>query len=92
MIRFTLRDKSPTEDQVYSINWTPYIGGDTLNGVPTAEVLEGTVEAYAISNPDTHTTRFFLRGGVRGEVAKILFHQPAAGSPELDAEVIIGVR
>lgn len=92
MIRFTLRDKSPTEDQIYSIDWTPFIGLDTVAGVPTFDVLEGTVGAHDLDAPDNHTTRFWLNGGIRGEVAKLLIHQPTTAGQDLDAEIIIGVR
>lgn len=92
MIKFTLRDKTPNEDQVYSVDWTPYIGADTLNGVPTMAPLEGTIVAHNVDNPDTHTTRFWLRGGVRGEVSKLLLHQPTQAGQVLEAEVVLGVR
>lgn len=92
MIRFTLRDKSPDEDQVYSIDWTPFIGQDTLVAPVTHDVLEGTVIVHNADNPDTHTTRFWIRGGELGEVARILLHQPTTATQVLDAEVIIGVR
>lgn len=92
MIRFTLRDKSPTEDQIYSIDWTPYLGGDTLTGTPTFDVTEGTIVFHNLDNPDNHTTRFWIEGGAKGEVARALIHQPTLATQDLDAEIIIGVR
>lgn len=92
MIRFLLDDKAPEGEDVYSINWAPYIGADTLAGIPTAIVVEGTILVDTLSNPDTHTTNFWVRGGIKGEVARAFIHADTTVGRELDAEIIIGVR
>lgn len=92
MIRFTLRDKTPDEEDVRSIDWSKHIGVDTLVGAPTSLVREGTVVVNNLTNPDTHTTNFWVRGGIRGEVARFLVHAETTAGRKLEAECVIGVR
>ena len=92
MIRCFLRDKAPEGEEVYSIDWTAYLGQDTLTDAPVSDILEGTIVVDTLSNPDNKHSRFFVRGGVRGEVGKAMIKVTTAGGQTLEAEIIIGIR
>jgi len=92
MIRFTLTDKGPAGDDVYSIDWIKHIGSDTVTGTPTSQVTEGTIVIHNEDNPDNHTTRFWVRGGIAGEVARARIFQPTSAGRILEGEIVIGVR
>lgn len=92
MIRFLLRDKTPREQEVYTIDWSPYLGQDTLTGNPTSDVREGTIVVDNMSNSGPKESTLWISGGVKGEVARAMVQITTVGNRELDAEVILGVR
>ena len=95
MIRFTLPDKTAREEDVYTIDWKPHLGADTLTGaVPAAlNTLEGTVTVdQGTNNIADGMTSFWIRGGASGEVAVVRVGITTVGGKELDALCTIGVR
>lgn len=94
MIRFSLEDKTPREEDVYSISWAKHLGEDTLalTLVP-AEILDGSITVGDISHDvPSSTTSFWVRGGVAGEVCRFIMSVNTVGGRKLDALCVIGVR
>ena len=94
MIRYCLVDKTPHEEDVYTIDWKPHLGEDTLTGpTPHIEVLEGTVIVDGGTNDlDNGVTSFWVRGGEKGEVARFTVGVDTVAGKDLDAFFTIGVR
>jgi hypothetical protein len=94
MITFYLRDKTSREEDVYTIDWTPHIGEDTLTATePVVEVLDGSVTVTRAENdPDAGETNFWIEGGSNGEVPRIAVGIDTVGLRKLDAHLLFGVR
>jgi hypothetical protein len=94
VIRFSLEDKSPREEDIYTISWVKHLGVDTLTGAaPTIEILEGDVVVDTASNDvGSGTTSFWVRGGIIGQVCRFLIGTNSVGGKKLDAICTIGIR
>lgn len=91
MIRFALRDKTPREEDIYSINWAPYIGADVLDNV-TSEVVSGGIIIDTETIESDQVSSFFIRGGTLGQVAVGIIKISTVAGRELDALVTLGIR
>lgn len=86
----TLEAKDPNEELAYS--WTPQ-SGDTISGVASLVVSEGTATIGDQSNVDgNETVRWVLSGGAAGETTKITALATMASGDVIEQTIIIAIR
>ena len=95
MIKFLLQDKTPREEDVYTIDWTAHLGGDTITGAQpfVMEALVGTaIINQGVNDIPDNKSSFWISGGNEGEVCEFRVGINTTGGKKIDALLIIGIR